>query len=240
MFAVISWGCAGTKWTALALNSHPAVFCVHSANYYLHSMAHQRLVDGREYLNLLESIGTGHLAIGDVHGISRESIAEARRHYGSRLAVAVLVREPFSRLRSQVALTRKLRSGSAWDNDYQQSLARQSGLDPTRITYEEASVVHAADMLNRIVEEQFFGPIFTLESLTQSRDQLARLLEFVSAGRALPTRAWLDHVNALPRQNQHRAETPISLTPEELRIVDRIFSPEARECYRALGYEVPG
>lgn len=239
MFAVISWGCAGTKWTALALNAHPDVFCVHSANYYLQSMARQRLVDGCEYLRVLESIGAGHRAIGEVHGVSRESVAELRAHYGPRFSTAILVRDPLPRLRSQVALSRKLQSGDAWDKPYYDSVAQNAGLDPAQLSYEDSTVVHAADQLNRILEERQFGPVFTLESLTQSRTRLSELLLHLTRGCAAPTREWLDHVGSLPAQNQHRAEASAQLTDRELRIADRIFRPEARECYRQLGYHVP-
>jgi len=239
IFAVISWGCAGTKWAALALNSHPDVFCVHSANYYLQSMAQQRLVDGCEYLRVLESIGSGHRAIGEVHGVSRESIAELRAHYGARFSTAILVRDPLPRLRSQVALSRKLQSGAAWDKPYYDRVAQSAGLDPAQLTYEDSTVVHAADMLNRILEERQFGPVFTLESLAQSRTRLSELLLHLTRGRVTPTREWLDHVGTLPAQNQHQAEASAPLTDRELRIADRIFRPEARECYRQLGYHVP-
>lgn len=239
MFALISWGCAGTKWAALALNSHPEIFCVHCANCYFESMTGVRRLDGVEYLRALEAIGTGHRAVGEVHGISRETLPALRDYYGSRLSVAVLVRDPLPRLRSQVVLTRQLNSGAAWDHEYLRLVVRQAGLDPATISYDELSVVHAADMLNRIVEEQHCGPVFTLESLTVSRERLSVFLDHLTQGQVAPTDRWLDHVLALPRQNRHRANGTDALTPREIQIADRIFSHEARECYRGLGYRVP-
>jgi len=84
LFSVVSWGCAGTAWLARALNSHPDVFCVQSANHYLQSMRGVAPMDGLEYLHLIAAIATGHQAVGDVHGISRHLIPELWHLYNGR------------------------------------------------------------------------------------------------------------------------------------------------------------
>jgi hypothetical protein len=74
LFAVVSWGCAATGWTARTLNSHPDIFAVHAANTAWAMLGGGRTLTGVEYMRVLGMLGTNHAAAGDVHGITAYDI----------------------------------------------------------------------------------------------------------------------------------------------------------------------
>src|SRR5262245_29106527 len=75
LFAVITWGCAGTKWLTQALNGHPDIFCVHALRFCLSVRdGVAESLDDVAVLSAVERMGTGHRAAGEVHGLSRTSV----------------------------------------------------------------------------------------------------------------------------------------------------------------------
>ena len=103
LFAVISWGCAATAWIAAVPNRHPDIYCVHAANSFWHVLGNCEKSDGAPYLRLIGSQGHAYTAAGGVHRVSRHLVPECRRSFGETFNAAVVVREPISRLHSQLA-----------------------------------------------------------------------------------------------------------------------------------------
>ena len=104
LFSVISWGCAATAWLAAVLNRHPDIYCVHDANHSWHVLGNIEKLDGVPYLRIIGKQGHAHAAAGEVHGVSRHLVSECRRTFGDKFNAAVVVREPISRIYSQLAL----------------------------------------------------------------------------------------------------------------------------------------
>ena len=237
LFSVVSWGCAGTAWLARALNSHPDVFCVQGANHYLQSMRGIAPMDGLEYMHVLAAIATGHSAVGDVHGISRHLIPELRENYGSIFSVAVLVRDPLPRTRSQLALFKTLPDTATWDLGYVDAIAVQCGRQPDTLTQDDRLKLHAFNMLNNIVDEQATGPVYRIEDLIRNRDSMASLLQHLTCGRLQSPSWWLDYVQQLPALNGHNDRSRgDDLSAADLNLLAQVVTKESKALYRELGY----
>ncbi|MBX3736343.1 MAG: hypothetical protein KF715_06640 [Candidatus Didemnitutus sp.] len=238
LFAVVSWGAAGTSWLARALNAHPDIFCVHAAGTMWKIFAGCPPVDGVEYLRIVGAQGYAHACAGDVHGVSRHTIPALRQEFGDRFRSAVLVRDPLPRLRSQLALMNRLRAFQGWDVSHVDMMARTCGFDPTGWSYDERLQFHAANMLNAIVEETAVGPIFRLEDISRSATSLEALLRHLTAGEVTAPMWWAKHVLESRPVNSHASSVSnvaLNISPELLRAVLR---PEAIKIYCDLGYQL--
>src|SRR5438552_9687347 len=105
LFAVVSWGCAATKWVATTLNAHPQVLCLHNLRFYQECFTpnQPRLTD-LPYMNMLQYAGRGYVLAGDVQGIDRANVPLLKEHFGERFRAAAVVRDPHKRLLSQLGL----------------------------------------------------------------------------------------------------------------------------------------
>ncbi len=239
LFALVSWGCAGTSWIARALNAHPDIFCVHAAGTMWKIFAGSPPVDGVEYMRIIGAQGYAHALAGDVHGVSRHTIPALKQEFGPRFAAAVLVRDPLPRMRSQLALMDRLRVHEGWDVGHVDTMARQCGLDPTGWTYPDRLQFHAANMLNAIVEEVTVGPVFRIEDVSRKPESLHALLNHLSGGELACPSWWIEHVLRLKPLNSHTGTlspaVPLQVSPQLLRTVLR---PEAAALYEQLGYSL--
>jgi hypothetical protein len=241
LFAVVSWGCAGTAWLARALNSHPEVFCVHALSVTWRIFVEApptSNIDSIDYMRLVGAQGHAHAVAGDVHGVSRHTIPALQEEFGETFRVAVLVRDPLPRLRSQLALMERLKMHRGWgDLTYVDEMAQSRGLDPRGWNYTDRLRFHAVNMLNSIIDEMAIGAIYKMEEVVSRKDVLLELFDHLTAGLSVPT-WWADYVQRLAPINSHARtanSASLDVTAEFLRQVVR---PEARDRYRSLGYAV--
>jgi hypothetical protein len=244
LFAVITWGCAGTKWLSQALNGHPDVFCVHALRFCLgvQKGVAERL-DDVGVLSAVERMGAGLRLTGEVHGIARTSVGRLKKAFGPRLRCAGLVRAPVPRLRSQLALFEYHGySPKAWPNmDYVDSLPGFSRIAVHARSYQRLMFIHAVNMLNAVLEEQTLFPLYRLEDLSTKPAALKSFLAYISAGRVEADEAYLRWAQSLGAPNSHvrRVGGQRAFEPWQLEVVRAILRPETVVAYRALGYEIP-
>jgi hypothetical protein len=239
-FSVISWGCAGTSWLAVALNSHLDIYCVHAMNYFWRHFGGAPNTDGLDYIRIVGLQGHAHKLAGEVHGLSRHHIPEVQQALGDQFRAAVVVREPLPRLRSQLALMEYFADlPGAWDVDQLNGLSAVLGYDVAKLPYQTKLRIHAANMLNAIVEEVNVGPVFRIEDVGSNAQSLAHLVDFISGGEIIATSGWLDLALRLPRVNSHAARLTSQITEQDLDFVRKIVRPEAWALYRDLGYPMP-
>ena len=241
IFAVESWGSTGTHWLAHALDSHPQIRCFHAMNGTAWRMTGGRRLDGVEYAEMLAAQRLGYPVVGDVHGFARTSIAEVKRELGDLFRSAVLVRDPIARYRSQLGLFRHgewrrwATNGRLWNIDYVKPIARDAGIE-LKDDYDQMLVVHAACMLNVILEELALGlgPVVRMEDVVSIPEVLLSLVSTLTADEVDSGRSWAEQaVGGQPLERHARGE---ALTPHELDVLERIVKPEAWEAYRRLGY----
>ena len=240
LFAVISWGCAATGWLARVLNRHPDIYCVHATNVHWHTLGNVEKLDGVRYLRIVGSQGNAHLAAGDVHGISRHCVPECRRDFGNKFNAAVVVREPISRLHSQLALYRDFEGFHVWDLEYLEPLLARKSIVLGPADYESRLFVHAANMLNAILDEHGVGKIYRSEDLTSNGEVLGAFVEEITRGRVSPASEWLQSAIQTRKVNVHSGASPRQdLNDWQIEVVQKVVDPKAWEMYESLGYARP-
>jgi hypothetical protein len=235
LFAVVSWGCAATKWLAKVLNSHPEILCIHAGNGALARFSGP--IDSLKYFHVLSLLGQGYKAVGDVHGLPRRDLSKLKETFGDRFNAAIVVREPMARLRSQMALYRESPGLGRWDLSYLDPLIASENLE---VNCEESRMfVHAANMLNAIAEEIPCGPIYKAEDLTVNPDILAGLIVCLSAGRIVTDREWLERCLSRGKVNAHAKREAVGFTDWEVGVLRAVVRPESWRMYQNLGYLPP-
>jgi hypothetical protein len=239
IFGVESWGCAATHWLAHALDSHPELRCFHNTGGQIFRQVGGTRLDGLEYARFLQTQRLGYRVVGDVHGFSRTAIPDVQRELGDLFRCAVLVRDPVPRYRSELALFRHAEwrvndASRPWNLDYVKPIAQEAGIKLNGNDYDACLVVHAACMLNVILEERELGPVYRMEDVVSEPDALCSLLETVTAGAVEIDRSWAEAAVARPRLASHSRGDDLS--PAELDVLERIVKPEAWQAYRELGY----
>ena len=219
LFYVVSWGCAATAWLATILNRHPDIYCVHAANLHWHVLGECEKLDGARYLRVIGSQGHAHVAAGGVHGMSRHLVPECRRMFGDKFNSAVVVREPISRLRSHGGpVSTTLKSAASWTpTTWTPSCpARASQCAPE--DYRSRLFVHAANMLNAILDEGEVGKIYRCEDLTSNCQVLGEFVEEITRGKVSPDSAWLESAIHTKKVNVHAGQ---HAAPRVRRLADR-------------------
>jgi hypothetical protein len=234
VFAVISWGCAATKWLAKALNSHPEILCLHAGNI---AMARLGIpMDSIQYLTFLSNLGDGYIAVGDVHGLSTTEVSKVRGTFGSRFNAVIVVREPIARLRSTLALYRHRRL-EAPEFSHAESLIAHKNI---RAKSEESKMfVHAVDMLNVVMEENSSGTIFKAEDLTANPNTLAALTAEITGGQIGMNQEWLKTCIGLKKVNAHAEGEAAGLNEWQVDVMRKVVRPETWRIYQELGYVPP-
>ena len=240
LFAVISWGCAATSWVATVLNRHPDIYCVHAANLSWHVLGNSEKLDGVPYLRIIGSQGHAHRAAGSVHGLSRLLVPECRRSFGEAFNAAVVVREPVARMHSQLALHQDFEDLEAWNVDYVEGILSRTGIRLAPEDYQSRLFVHAANMLNAIVEEREVGKIYRCEDLTSDSEVLGGFIEEITRGKVSPDSAWLRSAIETRNVNVHASRHPQrNLDDWQMDVIRRVVNPGAWEIYESLGYARP-
>lgn len=238
IFAVVTWGCTASMWLAKALDSHPEVLCLHAGNLHIRLRTGEEALDGVDYMWVLARDGSAYTAVGDIHGVSRTCIPAMRETFGDEFSAAVLVREPMSRLGSQLAHFEKFVATRSYEVGYVDGLIERHDLRLPTGSYEEKLFVHGVNMLNAIVDELHVGPIYRTEDVTADAAAFAEFARQVTAGAVAIEDAWVAQVVRMPRVNRH-AKGPLELEPWQLDTIRRLVSEDAWQAYAALGYEVP-
>jgi hypothetical protein len=235
LFAVVSWGCAATRWLAKALNSHPEILCLHNGNGAAASF--HSSMDSLQYFRVLSLIGWGYTAVGDVHGLPRMEISKVKEAFGHRFNAVIVVREPVARLRSQMALHGEFQGLDGWDLSHVQTLIESKNIVAN--SEESRMFVHAVNMLNAVTEEISQGTIYKAEDLTTNPNTLAALIAEISGGQIGTNREWLDTCLELRKVNAHVKPEASALTDWQADVVRAVVRPESWKIYEELGYVTP-
>ena len=239
VFSVISWGCAATAWVARTLNSHPDIFCVHASNTAWQILGGKPRLDGAPYLHIIRAQGQGHLAAGDVHGVSRHLVPHLRAVFGDRFGAAVLVREPMARLKSQLALFDEFSNYRKWEIGYIDAIIRLKDLSLPDEEYHTKLFVHGVNMLNAIVEERAVGEIFRAEDITTAPEALRKLVNHVTGGAISPSLDWSRQAIGVRRSNSHAGGRRVVFSDWQTETLRKVVEPEAWNLYSQLGYQPP-
>jgi hypothetical protein len=245
LFAVVTWGCAGTKWLTQVLNGHPEIFCVHALRYCMGvSEGLAERLDDLQVIAAVERMGGGLQLAGEVHGIARTSVPRLQAELGKRFHCAGLVRSPAPRLQSQLALFATHNySPRAWPKmEYVRDLPGFARVASKVRGYRQLMFVHAVNMLNAVLEEQQFFPLYRLEDLSSSATALRGFIDYLSGGQVDVDEAFLAWAHSLGTPNSHVALERKSVQPLDdwqLDVVRAILRPAAVNAYEALGYEIP-
>jgi hypothetical protein len=236
LFAVISWGAAATRWLAKTLDSHPEIF----ATYHMHNSIGDVSLRGPQIMRTIARLSKTYILGGDVHGIARDEIPVLRHLLGNRFVSAVVVRDPIPRLKSQFALFEQYAGTRHWTGlDYLDPMLDRVGLKKEDATYKELLVLHGANSLNSIIEEQRVGRIFRSEDLTSNPDTLVDLVAELSRGAILASDEWVATAIALSPANVRIGADPRPLNDWHKQVIRAVVDPAAWELYEQLGYERP-
>jgi hypothetical protein len=240
LFSIISWGCAATAWTAAVLSRHPGIYCAHAANDTWHCLGGCERLDGVRYLRVIGSQACSYVAAGDVHGVSRHHIPELRRAFDDQFNAAVIIRDPMPRFHSQLALLEQYGGYQGWDLGYLDALIERTGVRLPSESYACRFVVHAANMLNAVVEEIEVGRVFRSEDLTRDAGVLGDLVDEITRGKVRPGAQWLEDAIVTPQMNTHTdRQRRTGLEDWEIDVIRRVVSAKAWDLYRQFGYRAP-
>ncbi len=227
------------------LDSHPDIFCVHAGNWAWHNFGGAQLLDGVPYLQLLGAQGHAHAAAGDVHGVSGASVPALRAEFGERFNAVVIVREPLARFRSQMHLFHRWKQYQPWDISHVDAIIEQRGVRlPNPSAYTDRFVVHAARMLDTIVDDSAVGRIYRAEDITSSSSELGELVAELTRERVAPDQHWLQAAVSRKPEATHAHSSWGDASAGELLdwqvdVIRRVVSPKAWEAYAELGYQKP-
>jgi hypothetical protein len=241
LFAVISWGCAATGWIASILSRHPDIYCAHAANHVWNVLGQCEKLDGVRYLRVLGSQASSRVAAGDVHGVDRRHIPELRRVFEDRFNAAVVVREPMARLRSQLGVFHQFERQEHWDLAYLEELIPATGVILPSSGYCWRFFVHAANMLNAILEEVEVGRVYRAEDLTRNTDILCEFVDEITRGKVSPDAQWLRSSVEIPHLNPHtQGLPPMEFDDWQVDVIRKVVRPRAWELYERMGYPAAG
>jgi hypothetical protein len=197
-----------------------------------------------KYLQCLRHLGTGYLLAGDVHGIPITTVPVLRDWFGDRIHTAAVVRHPEKRLLSQLRLFEEFDfSEQAWGKlDYIAGLTGFDKISHLVTGRERHCFVHAANMLNNVIEEHRHCRVFRSEDLTTDPQAFGTFISHISGATVTATDEFVSIVMSRRRINAHRG-TGINgdrIAAEWQRAILRaIVKPEAWTLYQQFGYELP-
>lgn len=242
LFGVVSWGCAATTWLGQALNSVPDVLCLHNVRLYLRQFAGVSFADDElHYLTGLRRLGVCYKLVGEIHGITLGHVARLREAMGDRFHAAAVVRAPGPRLLSQLRLFED--GGYAgWEGlEYVRTLPGFAGVARHVTDARRVCFVHAANMLNAIVDESRLCRVFRCEDLTASPGAFREFVAHLSGGRVEVPDALTEQIVNRPRVGAHgRGGAALAIDQDwQVEILRAVVRPESMALYAGLGYETP-
>jgi hypothetical protein len=254
LFAVVSWGNAGTHWLGRMLNAHPEVFCLHNLRRKaepggmfqkpLVRFLARRARGPRPYMELLRRVARDYRLAGDVHGVDLHETAALRRAHGGRIRFAAVTRHPVLRVRSHLQ-QHALGRHRPWLGQGGLRRSVPDDLLPLLADEERLFFVHVMRLVSRLPAEQAVGPVFCMERLTRERAELDRLLGHLSQGElSFPDHAFDEDWSAptarhaAPSATRKPEEVFAALEPWQRTCFQRLLDPGAREAYESLGYDL--
>lgn len=251
LFAVVTWGRAGSRWLAKALSAHPDVFCLHNFRAYIRGSGFD-VADftDEQYLVAVAAHATeGYRLAGDCHAIWQENVPALRNRFGDEFRACVLTRHPISRLESAMKFADKVGYGR-FRLDYEGPRRLLPAAFQDRAHDDETMFfVHYMNMVNSIIYMDDAGPIYAMEDLTRDAAPMNRLLDYLSAGELQFAPGQLDSSFRTPLNVGSGAAgngRPMSLAERFRRWPDwqqdlfaAMLDPDARVAYEALGYAFP-
>lgn len=239
LFSIVTWGASGSKWLAKTLNAHPEVYCQHAINTTWSAFSKSKFLDGLDYLRILSLSGSSNAFAGDVHGISREKIPEIRAVLKDKFSSAVIIREPISRIQSNLALAESS-NYKGWNIRYVYKIIFKKKLKLIEKTPKSLSFIHFANLLNAIIEEkQLNCPIFQMEKFTKESAYLGKIFDCISNGKIKVSPTWVNEVIQFKKSNSHLQQQKSELDSWQMEVVRKIVEPKAWELYADLGYPIP-
>jgi len=179
-------------------------------------------------------------AAGDVHGVDWRTIPNIKEVFGETFRSAVVIREPITRLRSQMALFDAFKAFRSWDLYDMDALVERLHIDLPADDYATKLFVHGARMLNAIHEEVHVGPVYRAEDLTTDADTLMQLAHHLSAGKAREMPAWARQAIEVTKTNSHVSRRgPTDLQDWQIAVIKKCVPKETWDLYEHFGYETP-
>lgn len=209
IFAVIGWGCSGSKWFARVLNDIPGVQCTHELA--LSQALYGTRIKDLDFTRMLGAIGSASIAVGDVGSIDPQSLLEIRKEWGSRFKAVTLTRNPFRRMATYIELMKTY----------------HPHLDSGEVFYS------GIRLLDRVVEEAQAASLIKIEDLIHDAGALQTMANFLVG--FFPSMEWADSATRTPAKN-HRAKA--ELTRGQKREIIRHLSADAQRIYAELDYDL--
>jgi len=256
LFAIVSWGNAGTHWLAKLLNAHPDVFCVHNLRNKFEvrggllgaprlRQLRRRFTGSVGYMEKIRREGAAYALAGDVHGVPPRDAPGLTRHFGEGIRCAVVVRHPVVRVRSRMSAFYRdgLKEQGVRFRTIRKSL--DPGTRELLDSREKLFFAHVVQMTDRIRREVEVGPVFTLERLTADPAEADRLLAHLSAGGlSFPPQLFREEyakpvmIHSAGKTTDDPEEIFLGWEPWQRRAFCSILSAEARTIYQELGYDL--
>jgi hypothetical protein len=172
--------------------------------------------------------------------MDRALIPECRRIFGKQFNAAVVVREPLSRIRSQIALHRDFEGLRVFNLDYLDAILDRTGIGVAPGDYQARLFVHAANMLNAVLDEREVGKIYRSEDLTSDPGELGEFVEEITHGKVSPDSEWLNSALETKKVNVHAGRYPLrELDDWQIDVIRKVVDPRAWDAYESLGYVRP-
>ncbi len=245
LFAILSWGAAGTYWLTKVLNAHPEIFCVHNVKGQWARLTGADRIDDLDYLHIIGTQAAVYRLAGDVHGVARENIPELRAEFGDRFRCASLVRHPVPRVRSQMMLAAKA-GFESYDIDHRRLQGSFDGPLRRLLEGEERLFfAHVMELVNSVSDEKALGPVYALERLSLDPGNIEELVAHLSNAElsfpaALLDWDWRDPVNRHASDRSAGVPETIfaSLPGWQQEAFRALLGPHARRLYEDLGYDL--
>ena len=141
---------------------------------------------------------------------------------------------------SQLALYEDFESRPVWDLDYLEPIFARTGIAVAPDDYQSRLFVHAANMLNAVLDEQAVGKIYRSEDLTSNSNVLGDFVEEITRGKVSPSLEWLESAIRTEKVNVHAGRRPRrELDDWQIDVIGKVVDPRAWEVYESLGYSRP-
>jgi hypothetical protein len=247
VFAIISWGCSATVWTAKLLTFHPEIYCVHHLrNRFARVSSLLKNASDVQLLRILQGMGVGYKLVGEIHGTACSSVPRLRRAFGEGFRAAGLIRDPLKRLNSQMALYRRFQFDSRVVRELRYSVVVRGYWGIRRIIGNDAerrAFAIAANKLNRIIREsQALDYIVRTEDLVRDPNCCRELVRWLSAGAIdAPASFYESAISETRPENCHSREAQGlgELADWHVDILRAVVHPRAWELHESHGYLVP-
>lgn len=244
LFAVVSWGAAGTHWLSKVLNAHPDVLCLHTTNNPWSRLSGMSRVDDATYMQIIAATGDGYRLAGDCHGIAPRSITKIKDKWKDSFKSAVVVRHPVPRVLSLWNLANK-----AGFHHYKLDYDYIRSVTPRALTWvkteEHLFFVHSVRMNDNITLEREIGPTFRMEDLTSNQGEVRRLLRYLSGDELDYAEGLLDQVffeKVISHRGDKAPNDPAAvfdMLPDwQKQIFSSVLKPKTRRIYEDLGYDL--